>query len=180
MKTGETLWRISRRYNIDLEELLKANNISDVTNIEIGQQIFIPETYRDSSALGAQPTEDFIWPVKGKVITKFHEIDQNMINKGINIQPGLDRQVLASRSGQVVFYDHDFKGFGETIILAHADGFMTVYSGLQEVFVKVGDRVSRGTAIARLAPIQGEAITYLHFEIRKGHLPQNPVFYLPS
>jgi murein DD-endopeptidase MepM/ murein hydrolase activator NlpD len=167
-------------YNMDLGELVKVNNICDATNIEIGQQIFIPEAYKSSSDQTAKYLEDFIWPVKGKVIARFQEIVQNMVNKGINIQPNLDRQVLASRSGQVVFYDSDFKGFGKTIILEHADGFMTVYSGLQEVFIKVGDRVSRGAVIAKLGSTQGEKSTYLHFEIRKGHLPQNPVFYLPS
>lgn len=180
VRTGETLWRISRIYNMDLGELIKVNNISDVTNIEIGQQIFIPETYKISTGQRDRSLEDFIWPLKGKVVVRFREIYQNMVNKGINIQPSLDRKVVASRSGQVVFCHNDFKGFGKTLILEHADGFMTVYAGLQEVFIKVGDRVSRGAVIAKLGSTPGEKGTYLHFEIRKGHRPQNPVFYLPS
>ena len=180
VKAGETLWRISRMYNIDLGELVKINNISDAASIEIGQQIFIPEAYKTSAGDTQGPLEDFIWPLKGRVVSKFQEVRENMVNKGIDIQPKLDRQVLASRSGQVVFYHDNFKGFGKTIILEHPDGFMTVYAGLQEVFIKVGERVSRGAVIAKVGSAAGEKDIYLHFEIRKGHLPQNPIFYLPS
>jgi len=167
-------------YNIDLDQLVEINNISDVTSIEIGQQIFIPEAYKVSSADTGGAMEDFVWPLKGRVIGKFQEVRDNMVNKGINIQPNLDREVVASRGGQVVFYHDNFKGFGKTVILEHPDGFITVYSGLQEVFVKVGERVSRGAVIARMDSASQKTSNCLHFEIRKGHLPQNPIFYLSS
>ncbi len=167
-------------YSMDLAELVKINNISDAASIEIGQQIFIPEAYKIAAGNTKVSFEDFIWPLKGKVISKFQEVYQNMLNKGINIQPGLGRDVVASRSGIVVFYDNNFKGFGKTIILEHPDDFMTVYAGFQDVFIKVGDRISRGAVIARMSSPEKEKNFYLHFEIRKGHLPQNPIFYLAS
>lgn len=180
VKAGETLWRISRMYNIDLGELVNINSISDATSIEIGQQIFIPEAYAVSGGNTRESLEDFIWPLKGSVVNKFHEIRENMVNKGINIRPISDRQVVASRSGQVVFYDDDFNGFGKTVILEHPGGFMTVYACLQEVFVKVGERIAQGSAIASIGPAAGKKNNFLHFEIRKGHRAQNPIFYLPT
>jgi len=167
-------------YSIDLEELVRINNIFNAASIEIGQQIFIPEAYKSPTGDTKASFEDFIWPLKGKVISKFQDVHSNMVNKGINIRPNLDRDVVASRSGRVVFYHNDFKGFGKTIILEHPDDFLTVYSGLQEGFVKVGERVGRGSVIARVGSAGGEKNIYLHFEIRKGHLPQNPIFYLSS
>jgi lipoprotein NlpD len=166
-------------YNIDLGELVKINNISDAASIEIGQQIFIPEANKISAGSTKMSLEDFIWPLKGKVISKFQEVHSNMVNKGINIQPNLDRDVVASRSGRVVFYHNNFKGFGKTIIVEHADDFMTVYAGLQDVFIKVGDRITRGAVIAKVGSPPGKNI-YLHFEVRKGYIPQNPIFFLPS
>lgn len=180
VEAGQTLWMISRMYGINLEELVKINNISDVTGIEIGQQIFIPEGYKMPSGNTDRPLEDFIWPLKGRLVGKFQEIYDNMVNKGINIEPNLGLDVLASRSGKVVFYNNDFKGFGKTVIIEHADDFMTIYAGLQEVFIKVGDMVGRGAVIARVSLSGQEKNSYLHFEIRKGPLPQNPIFYLPS
>lgn len=180
VKAGETLWRISRIYNMDLGELVKINNISEATSIEIGQQIFIPEAYKAYAVNTNPPIEDFIWPLKGKVICKFQEVYQNMVNKGVNIRPGLERDVLASRSGIVVFYANNFKGFGKTIIVEHSDNFMTVYAGFQDVSIKVGERVARGAVIAKMGSSEKEKNLYLHFEIRRGHLAQNPIFYLSS
>ena len=167
-------------YSIDLGELVKINNISDAASIEIGQQIFIPEAYKIASGNSKMSIEDFIWPLKGRVISKFHEVHSNMVNKGINIRLDLGRDVVASRSGRVVFYDNNFLGFGKTIILEHPDDFMTVYAGFQDAFIKVGDRIDRGAVIARMSSPEKEKNFYLHFEIRKGHLPQNPIFYLAS
>ncbi len=179
VQKGQTLWRISRLYNIDLAELISVNNISDAVSMEIGQQIFIPQTYARSSQDSGVSFEDFIWPLKGRLITRFQEIRDNMINKGIDIRPESGSEVLASRSGKVVFLHNNFNGFGKTIIVEHFDGFLTVYTGFNEVFIKLGDNVRKGQAIAKMG-FSGSQNNFLHFEIRKGHTPQNPVFYLSS
>ncbi len=172
VERGQTLWRISKTYNVDLDEIVKINRISDVTNIEVGQLIFIPHqnkpqysTYKSSSQ------DDFIWPVKGKVITSFGQTFNNMVNKGINIQPYKTQDVLAASSGRVVFLANNFEGFGKTVIIDHGNGFLTVYAKNSEVFVKTGELVQKGNTIAKVN-------NYLHFQIRKGHIAQNPYFYL--
>jgi murein DD-endopeptidase MepM/ murein hydrolase activator NlpD len=101
-----------------------------------------------------------------------------MINKGINIQTYGSPNVVASRSGKVVFYDDNFKDFGKTIIIDHGDGFSTVYARNSQVFIKIGDYVQRGTLIAKAGSTDRDKNTYLHFQIRKGYIPQNPYFYL--
>jgi len=154
-----------------LEEIVSINHISDATNIEVGQLIFIPGRQKPQ----AQPvkfslSEDFIWPLKGKVIATFGQIFNNMINKGINIE-SYAGDVVAARSGKVVFFDDHFSGFGKTIIIDHGDGFSTVYAMNSQVFIKAGDYIEKRALIAKAST--------LHFEIRKGHIPQNPLFYLP-
>ncbi len=179
VEKGQTLWRISKIYNVDLDEIARTNRIPDATNIEPGQLIFIPSAQRKQYLSGQSSAEDFSWPIKGKVIVSFGQTFNDMINKGINIQRVRSQDVIASRSGKVTFYDSNFENFGKTIIIDHGDGFSTVYARNSEIFVKIGDYVQRGTVIAKVGSSDRDKNTYLHFEIRKGHIPQNPYFYLP-
>lgn len=182
VERGQTLWRISKIYNIDLDEIVRINHIADVTNIEIGQMLFIPRQQKQQQAsLSQSNLEDFIWPINGKVIAVFGQTFNNMVNKGINILPNKNTDVVASRSGKVVFYNLNFKGYGKTVIIDHGDGFLTVYTKNSQVFAKLGDFVSKGTVIASVGSAGNTADKneYLHFEIRKGYTPQNPYYYLP-
>jgi murein DD-endopeptidase MepM/ murein hydrolase activator NlpD len=179
---GETLWRISKIYNVDLDELVNANHISDATSIDTGQLILIPRNLQprqQPNIINKYSAEDFIWPVQGKVIATFGQSFSSIINKGINIKPYSVQDVVAARSGKVVFYTEDFDGFGKTIIVDHGDGLLTVYSRNAQVFIRVGDVVQKGAIIAKAGSAGRDKNTYLHFEIRKGHIPQNPYFYLP-
>ncbi|MDD4900006.1 MAG: M23 family metallopeptidase [Candidatus Omnitrophica bacterium] len=175
VEKGQTLWRISKMYGVDLDSLAALNHISDATKIEVGQQIFIPREEKKPEIVITQPEpslgEDFIWPIKGRVTSTFNQTVDNLVEKGIEIRAYEDTTVNAARSGRVVFYHPNFKRYGKTIIIDHHDGFLTVYSRNQEVLVKIGDSVKQGDPIAKTR--------LLHFEIRKGYLSKNPLFYLP-
>jgi lipoprotein NlpD len=180
VEKGETLWRISKIYGADLEEIVRVNRITDSTAIEPGQKILIPNQSRPKPEyVKYTDNDDFIWPSKGRVVGSFGQTINNMVNKGINIAPYGSRDIIASRTGRVVFLSNNFAGLGKTIILDHGDGFFTVYSLSSEVFVKPGDNIKQGTVIARLGSSGEGKKGYLHFQVRKGHLPQNPIFYLP-
>jgi len=179
VEKGQTLWRISKMYNCELDEITRVNHIPDTTTIEVGQLIFIPNRQKPQSSVPNYFFDDFIWPLKGKIISAFGQTSHNMINKGINIQPYGNLSVVAARSGRIVFCSDNFGSFGKTIIIDHGDGFTTVYTRNSQVFVKPGDAVERGFVIAKAGQAGRDRNAYLHFEIRKGHLPQNPYFYLP-
>ena len=180
---NDTLWKITKIYGIELEELVKINHIYDPRKIETGQLVFIPRARniikRPTDKSFPISGEDFIWPLKGKVISRFGQNSNNIINDGLDIQAPYGEEVLASRSGVVTFYDEQLKGLGETIIIDHGDNFLTVYGRNSEVFVKVGERVTQGKMIAKVGNAGRDKASYLHFEIRKGYLPQNPYYYLP-
>jgi LysM repeat protein len=179
VEKSQTLWKISKIYNVSLEELVKINRIFDSASIEVGQTIFIPQQKKPLPFANQYSGEDFIWPVKGRVIATFGQNYNNMINKGMNIEPHRPQDVLAARSGKVIFYSPDFKGFGKTIIIDHGDGFSTVYAGNSEVLIKTGDIIQKGASIAKIGSMRRGRNPYLHFEIRKEHIAQNPYFYLP-
>jgi len=176
---GDTLWRISRTYNVDLDQLVRINHIPDATKIEVGQKIFIPHRKKQISLTRRVKGDDFGWPVNGRIVSSFNQNYENMINKGINIRPAGGSDVVASRSGRVVFLDHGFKRYGKTIIIDHADGYLTIYAGNSQIYVKIRDYVQKGQSIAKIDPLGKLSNAYLHFEIRKGDTPKNPLFYLP-
>jgi murein DD-endopeptidase MepM/ murein hydrolase activator NlpD len=172
---GETLWRIARRYGVDVDTLALLNGIKDSTSLEVGQQLRVPKA---SGIPKPDIPEDFLWPVKGRIIGAFGQRVGDAVNKGINIQPGKKPDVVASRSGTVVFYNEDFLDMGKTVMIDHSDGFLTVYGRNNSVFVKPGDFVRQGTVIATVGQAGRNSGTYLHFQIRKGATAQNPNFYL--
>jgi murein DD-endopeptidase MepM/ murein hydrolase activator NlpD len=181
VQKGETLWRIAKMYNADLDDVVKLNHISDVSSIETGQLIVLPKPQNTLPRASAAPVnnEDFIWPLKGRLTVSFGHMYENMLNKGINIQAPEDSEVVAARSGTVIFIYDNFLSFGKTIVIDHGDNFSTVYARNSQILVTSGDVIKRGDVIAKVGSAGRNKNPYLHFQIRKGHLPQNPVYYLP-
>lgn len=181
---GETLWRISRNYDVELEKVVAANGLNDAECIEVGQALFIPSANRPAEdripVKAVYSKEDFIWPIRGKIVSSFGERKGTTPNKGIDIQAGAGAQVVAARSGKVIFSEDKLKGYGKTVILDHGDEYQTVYAHNSEILVKIGEEVSRSVPIAKAGSTGRGSAPYLHFEIRKGHKPQNPFHYLST
>jgi LysM repeat protein len=178
---GQTLWRISKIYNVDIDEILRLNRLPEDARIEIGQLLLIPshsaqQTQNEPITSGG---DDFVWPLKGRVIAGFGTNYGNLMNKGINIQASTGASIMAARSGRVVFYAANLGNFGKTIIIDHGDGLRSVYSRASEILVHSGENVPRGALIGRVGTSARNKNSYLHFEIRRGSLAQNPLFYLP-
>ncbi|MBP7088186.1 MAG: LysM peptidoglycan-binding domain-containing M23 family metallopeptidase [Candidatus Omnitrophica bacterium] len=178
VKKGDSLWKISKNYGVSVERIMRENNISSTHNLKVGQRIFIPNYYRPSENFHrTSGSGNFLWPVQGKVINFFAENVENTANKGLNIKVNSsDKKVIASSQGKVVFAS-DLKGWGKTIILQHSSNLYTIYANLNDILIKEGFFVKKGQTIGEVAC--GKNSNYiLHFEIRKNHLPQNPLSYL--
>ena len=179
VEAGQTLWKISKLYDVDIDDIIRLNHISEDTAIEIGQELLIPNRYSRPQNIPIKSSgDDFIWPLRGRIIAGFGSNYHNLINKGINIQAPAGSNILATRSGRVVFYSNSFGNYGKTIIIDHGDGLRSVYSRASEIFVQPGENVQRGALVGRVGASTRDKNSYLHFEIRKGIMPQNPLFYL--
>jgi murein DD-endopeptidase MepM/ murein hydrolase activator NlpD len=178
VETGQTLWRISKLYGVDIDEIIRLNHISEDATIEVGQVLAIPKHVNVQNMPIKSGGDDFIWPLRGRVISGFGATYRNLINKGINIQASAGSDVLATRGGRVVFYSNKFGNFGKTVIIDHGDGLRSIYSRVSEIFVQPGENVLRGSLIGRVGSSARDKNSYLHFQIRKGAIPQNPLFYL--
>ncbi len=169
-------------YQTDPEEIARLNKIPDSMMISTGQTLMIPGGQRKKTAPASNFSsggvlEDFIWPVKGRITTYFRQKTGGINNKGIDISTRDAQDIMASRDGRVVFIGK-LTGYGQTIILDHKDGLCTVYCGYAASSVKLGDEVKQGTTLAKTENASGGKTDALHFEIRRKHKPQNPLFYL--
>jgi murein DD-endopeptidase MepM/ murein hydrolase activator NlpD len=114
----------------------------------------------------------FMWPVEGKVIGKFGAGGKN---DGINIKVPEGTSVKAAADGDVMYAGNELKGFGHLLLLKHSDGWMTAYAHNSELLVKKGAFVKQGQAIAKSGKTGDVKEAQLHFELRKGKQPVDPL-----
>lgn len=183
VKRGDTIWRISKLYDIDVKDIVRENRLPDATKISVGQKLFIPSAEEKTNYAKAVITRPFSgtfsWPVAGKVISYFGDKKGLVANKGIDIEAREGSDVVAADGGVVSFVDENMKGLGKTIIIDHENGFSTVYAHNSEILVKLGQKITRNQTIAKVGRTGRATKPYLHFQIRRGHEPQNPFYYLP-
>jgi murein DD-endopeptidase MepM/ murein hydrolase activator NlpD len=123
-------------------------------------------------------TPSFRWPVRGRVITGFGTKTGGQQNDGINISVPEGTSVKAAEDGVVAYSGNELKGYGNLVLVRHSGGYVTAYAHASEVLVKRGDRVKRGQIIARSGKTGSVAAPQLHFEIRKGSSPIDPMQFL--
>ncbi|MCT7375340.1 peptidoglycan DD-metalloendopeptidase family protein [Chelativorans salis] len=114
------------------------------------------------------------WPVRGRVVSNF----SGGSSDGIDIAVPEGTSVRAAENGVVIYSGDGLKGFGNTVLVRHEDGLVTVYGHASDLKVKRGDNVKRGQEIA-LSGMSGQTDSpKLHFEVRKGTSPVDPMTYL--
>jgi murein DD-endopeptidase MepM/ murein hydrolase activator NlpD len=121
----------------------------------------------------------FQWPVRGSILISFGPGESGTHNDGINIAAAKGTPIAAANDGVVAYAGNELRGFGNLILIKHADGWMTAYAHCDAILVKRGDRVRRGQTIARVGMTGAVNEPQLHFEIRRGTRALDPVSYLP-
>ena len=136
-----------------------------------------PETpVKAAEATGALPT--FRWPVRGKVITSYGAKTNGKANDGINLAVPEGTPVKAAEDGVVAYSGNELKGYGNLVLVRHANGYVTAYAHASELMVKRGDTIKRGQIIAKSGQSGEVGSPQLHFEIRKGSTPVDPLQFL--
>jgi murein DD-endopeptidase MepM/ murein hydrolase activator NlpD len=122
----------------------------------------------------------FQWPLQGKVISRFGAKIGGQHNDGINIAAHAGDKVLAADGGVVAYSGNELKGFGNLLLIRHANGWITAYAHNQKLLVNKGDKVKRGQPIATVGATGNVESPQLHFEIRRGSDPVDPLQHLAS
>ncbi|HEX2116844.1 MAG TPA: M23 family metallopeptidase [Alphaproteobacteria bacterium] len=133
-----------------------------------------------SVTLPARAGRGFQWPVRGRVVSDFGPKGGGLHNDGINIAASRGTPIRAAESGVVVYAGNELRGFGNLVLLRHADGWMTAYGHADELTVQRGDQVRRGQVIGRVGATGNVTSPQIHFEIRRGSRPVNPRDHLVS
>lgn len=120
----------------------------------------------------------FLWPVDGRLLSRFGAKGKGLYNDGINIAVKRGAPVRAAQNGVVVYRGNELRGFGNLVLLKHANGYMTAYGHNSTVLVKRGQKVRRGQVIARAGSSGNVDRPQLHFEIRKRRRAVDPLRYL--
>ena len=131
---------------------------------------------KPSEATGALPT--FRWPVRGKVITGYGAKTNGKANDGINLAVPEGTPVKAAEDGVVAYAGNELKGYGNLVLVRHSNGYVTAYAHASELMVKRGDTIRRGQVIAKSGQSGEVGSPQLHFEIRKGSQPVDPLQFL--
>ena len=135
-----------------------------------------PVVTKSSEATGALPT--FRWPVRGKVITAYGSKTNGKVNDGINVAVPEGTPVKAAEDGVVAYSGNELKGYGNLVLVRHSNGYVTAYAHASEILVKRGDTIKRGQVIAKSGQSGEVGSPQLHFEIRKGSSPVDPLQFL--
>ncbi len=118
------------------------------------------------------------WPVRGRVISAFGGKDGAKSNDGIDIAVPEGTAVKAAENGVVIYAGDGLKEFGNTVLVRHEDGLVTVYGHASKLEVSRGDNVKRGQEIARSGMSGNAESPRLHFEVRKDSAPVDPKKFL--
>ena len=202
---GDTLYSISRKYRTDVFTISRFNNLKNVNQIYTNQRLIIPdqlekkkivrvskkqETKKNKKKIIAEKkihkkkvniqnfNESFIWPVKGKILSKYGSNDPGFFNDGINIESVSGEDVKASSGGEIVYSGNEIPGYGNLILIKHSKNWITAYAHLKKIYKRKGTLVKKGESIGAIGNSGNVKIPQLHFEIRKGKEAVDPLKYL--
>ena len=125
----------------------------------------------------ASPNADFRWPARGRVIAGYAGKGGN---EGINIAVPEGTPVKAAEGGVVAYAGSELKGYGNLVLIRHPNGYVSAYAHNGELSVKRGETVKRGQVVAKSGQSGNVNSPQLHFELRKGSTPVDPMPYLSS
>ena len=202
VRAGETSTKIAQDAGIPLEDLLEINGLRRGQALQPGRLVYVlrasSETKTnptDASAPAAasalQPAAPAVqsevgrvaplrWPLAKPVLTSLFGKRWGRDHEGIDMKAPTGTPVLAAADAEVVYAGNQVRGYGNMVVLQHAGDLLTVYAHNSLLLVRTGDHVVAGREIARVGDTGHSTAPHLHFEVRRGEVPQDPLPYLPA
>ena len=128
----------------------------------------------------------FIWPVRGDIISPFGATGVGRRNDGIDVKSPQGTVVRSAAAGNVVYAGDQVPGFGNLVLVKHADGWVTAYAHLDRVSVQMRQSVTQGEELGAVGQTGGVSEPQLHFEVRYAPTPSDkarpvdPILVLPK
>lgn len=122
----------------------------------------------------------FAWPLRGRVVSGFGPRADNTHNDGLDIAVPIGTDVRAADAGVVAYAGSELKAYGNLVLIRHDNGWVSAYAHADQLVVKRGDSVARGQVIAKSGQTGSVDRPMLHFELREGAKPVDPMPLLPK
>lgn len=182
---GDSFWELASRYGVSLEALLAANKDVEPGHLSIGKVLVIPPSSGGARPAAAAPGGAvqeslkglFAWPSTAVMSSTFGP-RWGRNHNGIDLAANHGDPIKAARDGQVLLAG-TVDGYGETVVLQHADGTRTLYAHASKLMVRSGQQVKQGEVIALVGSTGRSTGPHLHFEIIVHDRPVDPTIYLP-
>jgi len=196
IKSGENLSYLAQKYDVDVDEIAKVNNIKNVASLSIGDNLIIPggnkiittsnvtkKTTPNYNAISvvknivnpkaSAPSNKMFWPTEGHIITQYYTWSHH----GLDVANKLGTPLYAADAGTIEFVGWS-NGYGNNIIINHGGGKKTRYAHLHKFYVKSGQRVDRGQTIGEMGSTGWSTGPHLHFEVIINNQRYNPLNYI--
>lgn len=139
-----------------------------------------PRPAKNTWVIQAGAPQKWHWPASNKqVLSRFGTTSAGRPSTGIDIAGNRGDPVFAAADGVVAYADNGLPGYGNLLIVRHGGSFMTAYAHNAELLVQRGETVRAGQTIAKVGNSGRVTSPRLHFELRRGINPINPLNYLP-
>lgn len=200
VRAGDTLLGISRNLGLRSRDIAGINGLVKPYLLFEGQQLTVRQSaiVQDQDTPGEQASDaalpepvttaitepepkgdlQFIWPVTGPVVSGFGSKAGGLHNDGINIAAAAGTPVRAAEDGVVSYVGGEIRGYGNLVLLRHANGWVTAYAHNARNLVARGQMVLRGDVIASVGASGGVSRPQSHFELRQGTTAIDPVRHL--
>jgi len=184
VKDGDTLASIAKKYNGNVDDIIAYNQLASASDISAGDTVVIPggmvetkeptKTSTPSRAssgtvvVSGEGSSGFSHPLPGAVKTQgLHGYN------AVDLAAPVGTPVLAAASGDVIVSKGAGwnGGYGQYIVIKHANGTQTLYAHLSSNAVGVGARVSAGEVIGYVGSTGRSTGAHLHFEVRGARNP---------
>jgi len=182
---GETIDTIARKYGISRDVLIKVNDLEPPYQLEELQLIMIPakNAVKKNPVAKNAPVKTPVsrkgkLPVEGKVVSHFGQRYLGSINQGVNISAPMDAKIYSSSTGEVIHSSFDHKFGNLLIVRSDSEDIFMAYAHMSSLMLKVGDRVVEGEMIGHVGSSGKVTKPQLHFAIRKGKIPIDPLGYI--
>jgi murein DD-endopeptidase MepM/ murein hydrolase activator NlpD len=187
---GETLEEIARRADVPVADLLEINGLANAADARPGRMIFVlasPAQPAPPADLAAPPPLATVrtamrWPLATAriVVASPFGRREGRPHEGIDLPAPIGTPVFAAADGEVAYAGSGIRGYGKMIVLKHAGDLMTVYAHNSMLLVAQGQPVRAGDRISLVGQSGRATGPHLHFEVRAGQIPRNPMGFLPE
>ncbi len=187
VKPGETVYSIAKYYKTDAQKIVNYpfNDYTDLDTfaLAVGQTLVVPDGVMPEARpiiAPSVPTSQiaggsgqFLWPAGGS-ITQYPVWYHMALDIANSAAPG----IAAAGSGKVVLVERQRYAYGWHIIIDNGGGLSTLYAHLSDIYVDVGQDITKGQLIGKMGSTGRSTGTHLHFEVRKNGIAVNPLSFL--